>query len=210
MVDNDINNMFKNFPPRKPESKYWEIHLEGGLRPNSSGPPLSNHTKERSIMTTLEMTNLDNAPAYWFLNALHLLLAHNESGDGTYSLIHLTAPPDLETPYHLHHTEDEAFYVLEGELAVVCGGQTIVAGPGSYVFLPRGVPHGFRNIANKDSQVLIHAIPGNKVGFVGMMLEMATPIHDRQKLPEGTPVDLKKLSSLCEQNNISVLGPLPI
>jgi quercetin dioxygenase-like cupin family protein len=162
------------------------------------------------MMTTLEITNLDNAPAYWFLNALHLLLAHNQSGDEAYSLIHLTAPPDLETPYHLHHTEDEAFYVLEGELAVVRDGETIVAGPGSYVFLPRGVPHGFRNIANKDSRVLIHAIPGGKVGFVAMMLEMAIPIHDREKLPEATPLDLKKLGALCEQNNISVLGPLPI
>jgi quercetin dioxygenase-like cupin family protein len=154
--------------------------------------------------------NLDNAPAYWFLNALHLLLAQNESGDGVYSLIHLTAPPHFETPYHLHHAEDEAFYVLEGELTVICDGEQIVAGPGSYVFLPRGVPHGFRTSSDKDSRVLIHAIPGGKVGFVGMMIEMAKPIHDRHKLPEPTPPDLTKLNTLCKKNNIRILGPLPL
>ena len=154
--------------------------------------------------------NLDNAPAYWFLNALHLLLAHNESGDGVYSLIHLTAPPQFETPYHLHHAEDEAFYVLEGELTVIRDGEQIVAGPGSYIFLPRGAPHGFRTSSDKDSRVLIHAIPGGKVGFVGMMLDMAIPIDDRHKLPKPTPPDLTKLNTLCEQNNISILGPLPI
>jgi quercetin dioxygenase-like cupin family protein len=166
--------------------------------------------EEIEIMPSEVSVNLDNAPAYWFLNALHLLLANNESGDGVYSLIHLTAPPRFETPYHLHHTEDEAFYLLEGELTVILDGKKIVAEPGSYVFVPRGVAHGFRSSSDKDSRVLIHAIPGGKVGFVGMMLEMAIPIHDRHKLPEATPPDLKKLSSLCEQNNIRILGPLPI
>lgn len=153
--------------------------------------------------------NLDNAPAYWFLNALHLLLERNQSEDGAYSLIHLTAPPDLETPYHLHHTEDEAFYVLEGELNVICDGRKIIAGPGSYIFLPRGLPHGFRCSSKEGARVLIHVIPGGKVGFVGMMLEMAVPVEDRHKLPDATPLDLQKLKTLCEQNNISIVGPLP-
>ncbi len=83
-----------------------------------------------------------------------------------------------------------------------------MAGPGSYIFLPRGVPHGFRASSGKDSKVLIHVVPGGKVGFVGMMLAMATPIADRHKLPEATAPDLKRLASLCEENNISILGPL--
>jgi quercetin dioxygenase-like cupin family protein len=162
------------------------------------------------MSTKFANINLANAPSYWFLNALHLLLADNKSEDGAYSLIHLTAPPGLETPYHLHHAEDEAFYVLEGELTVVRDGEKIVAGAGSYIFLPRGVPHGFRSTSDKDSRVLIHVIPGGEVGFVGMMLEMAIPIHDRQKLPAPAPPNFKRLGSLCEQNNISVLGPLPL
>jgi quercetin dioxygenase-like cupin family protein len=137
-------------------------------------------------------------------------LGANETEDGPYSLIHLTAPSGFQTPYHLHQTEDEAFYLLDGELEVICAGKKIIAGAGSYVFLPRGVPHGFRCSSDKDSQVLIHAIPGGKIGFVGMMLEMVTPIHDRRSLPEAIPPDLEKLAVFCEKNKISILGPLPI
>ncbi len=162
------------------------------------------------MFSNLISVNLDNAPAYWFLNALHLLLAHNESENSAYSLIHLTAPPRLETPYHLHHDEDEAFYVLEGELTVIRGGEKVVAGPGSYIFLPRGVPHGFQSTSDRDSRVLIHAIPGGNVGFVGMMLELALPIPDRHRLPEPATPDLERLRAVCEQNKISILGPLPV
>lgn len=155
-------------------------------------------------------THLETAPAYWFLSALHILLAENESGDGSYSLLHLTAPPHFETPYHLHETEDEAFYVLDGELTVICDGKKITAGPGSYLFLPRGVPHGFRSTGDTDSHVLIHAMPGGKAGFIGMMLAMATRVDDRHKLPQAPPPDLERLAALCKQNKITVLGPLPM
>ena len=64
---------------------------------------------------TLQATTLDDAPAYWFLNNLHILLAKSQSTGGAYSLIHLTATPPFATPYHLHHAEDESFYVLDGE-----------------------------------------------------------------------------------------------
>lgn len=162
------------------------------------------------MLSEFASANLDTAPAYWFLNALHILLARNQSENGAYSLLHLTAPPQFETPYHLHHAEDEAFYVLEGELTVVHDGAKILAGPGSYIFLERGAPHGFRNCSNKTARLLIHAIPGGTVGFVEMMLEMGVPVPDRHKLPAATPPDLKRLNALCEQNGINILGPLPV
>jgi quercetin dioxygenase-like cupin family protein len=160
-------------------------------------------------VSTFASDDLETAPAYWFLNALHILLAHNETGEGAYSLLHLTANPGFETPYHVHQSEDEAFYVLEGGVTVVHEGKTIETGPGGYIFLERGVPHGFRNSRDTTARLLIHAIPGGKVGFVGMMLELATSLPDRHKLPAATPPDLKQLAAACERNGISILGPLP-
>lgn len=155
------------------------------------------------LSAKLQAITLDDAPAYWFLNALHILMARNES----YSLIHLIAPLGFETPYHIHRTEDEAFYVLDGEITVVCDGKKMVLRAGAYIFLPRGVPHGFR-CSEKSSRVLIHVIPGGEVGFVGMMLEMAVPIREHV-LPEPTPPVLQKLTALCEKNKIDILGPIP-
>jgi quercetin dioxygenase-like cupin family protein len=153
-------------------------------------------------------TTLDDAPAYWFLNTLHILLARSESTGGAYSLIHLTATPGFATPYHLHHTEDEAFYVLDGEFTFFCDGKKMVVGSGGYIFLPRGVPHGLRCSSEKDSHVLIQVIPGADVGFVGMMLEMAVPATERVLREPVTP-DLQALKILCEKNKIDILGPLP-
>jgi quercetin dioxygenase-like cupin family protein len=153
-------------------------------------------------------TTLDDAPAYWFLNTLHILLARSESTGGAYALIHLTATPGFATPYHLHHTEDEAFYVLDGEFTFFCDGKKMVVGSGGYIFLPRGVPHGLRCSSEKDSHVLIQVIPGADVGFVGMMLEMAVPATERVLREPVTP-DLQALKILCEKNKIDILGPLP-
>jgi mannose-6-phosphate isomerase-like protein (cupin superfamily) len=62
------------------------------------------------------------------------------------------APPDsgdrsprLIAPLHLHHNDDEAWYVLEGRLCVKRGDETVEAGPGSAVLVPRGTPHTYWN-----------------------------------------------------------------
>jgi quercetin dioxygenase-like cupin family protein len=157
---------------------------------------------------TVHATTFDDAPAYWFLNTLHILLAKSQSTGGAYSLIHLTATPGFASPYHLHHMEDEAFYVLDGEFTFFCDGEKMVLGPGGYIFLPRGVPHGLRCSSEKDSRLLIHVVPGADVGFVGMMLEMAVPASERVLREPITP-DLQRLKAVCEKNKIDILGPLP-
>ena len=157
---------------------------------------------------TLLATNLDDAPAYWFLNTLHILLAKSQSTGGAYSLLHLTATPDFATPYHLHHEEDEAFYVLDGEFTFFSGKNKILLGPGGYIFLPRGLPHGFRSSSKGDARILIQVMPGTEVGFIGMMLEMAVPAKDRVLRAPEAP-DLPRLKAICEKNKIDILGPLP-
>ena len=147
-----------------------------------------------------------NAPAYWFLNSLNIVLATMESTGGAYSMVHHTAPPGHATPYHLHHEEDEAFYVLDGEFTFILDGKKNVIGPGGYIFLPRGIPHGIRCSGAAPSVMLILAMPGT--GFVGMMTEMAEPAKERV-LPQPTTPDFEKLTRLCAKYKIDILGPLP-
>ena len=55
------------------------------------------------------------------------------------------APQSQDTPPpHIHHAHEEGFYVLEGELELVVGTQTVRAGPGTCVMVPTGVAHTFR------------------------------------------------------------------
>jgi len=63
--------------------------------------------------------------------------------------------------YHTHQREDEAFYVLEGRMAFVCGDEWIVGGPGTYVFGPRGIAHGLTVVGEAPARMLILCSPGS-------------------------------------------------
>ena len=145
-------------------------------------------------------------PAFWFLDSLCVVKATTESTGGAFSMVHHTAPPGHATPYHLHHVEDEAFYILDGQFTFICDGKKTVVGPGGYMFLPRGIPHGIRVSGSTPSTMLILATPGT--GFVGMMQEMAEPAMERV-IPSHKAPDFEKLTKLCAKYQIDILGPLP-
>jgi mannose-6-phosphate isomerase-like protein (cupin superfamily) len=56
-----------------------------------------------------------------------------------------SGPPRFIAPMHLHHNDDEAWYVLEGVLCVRVGDKDVEASAGSAVFVPRGTPHTYWN-----------------------------------------------------------------
>src|SRR5688500_19633671 len=83
--------------------------------------------------------------AYWVVGDLYTILASGEDTGGAYALIHAVVPPGGGPPPHTHSREDEAFYVLEGELAFHADGREFAATPGAWVTLARGSLHSFRN-----------------------------------------------------------------
>jgi quercetin dioxygenase-like cupin family protein len=125
-----------------------------------------------------------------------------ENTNGAFGLMeHWMMPPGFGTPYHVHHNEDEAFYILEGEVAFVCDGQWLKAGPGTYVFGPREIPHGFKVVGRNPAAMLLLCTPG---GFERFVLELAT---DMTTPP--APPDIEKLVSTAAKYGIDILGPLP-
>jgi quercetin dioxygenase-like cupin family protein len=159
-----------------------------------------------SIKPLTQRVDEGEEQAFWFLNNLCIVKATTDSTGGAFSMVYQLAPPGHATPYHLHHSEDEAFYVLDGEFTFICNGKKTVVGPGGYMFLPRGIPHGIKVSSTSPSEMLIFAMPGS--GFVGMMMEMAIPATERV-LPEPKQPDIEKLTRLCAKYQIDILGPLP-
>ena len=77
----------------------------------------------------------------------------------TFGIIEITAGRVLEE--HVHDGEDDAFYILEGEMTFFFGDHEAVAGPGTFVLAPSGVSHGFRNDTGAPVRMLnIHAPAG--------------------------------------------------
>jgi quercetin dioxygenase-like cupin family protein len=77
----------------------------------------------------------------------------------TFGLIEFAPGRELEA--HVHADEDDAFYVLEGELTFLLGDDELTAAPGTFVLVPPGVEHGFRNDGATPVRMLnIHAPAG--------------------------------------------------
>ena len=98
----------------------------------------------------------DEAQALWFLgNVLTRVKATGEQTGGAYGLIDQVVPAGFASPWHVHHAEDETFYVLEGTITFLCGETRVMGGPGTFVYGPRGVPHGFRAAVDAPARLLV-------------------------------------------------------
>jgi quercetin dioxygenase-like cupin family protein len=147
----------------------------------------------------------DEGPALWFLNTLTFVKASAKQTGNAFGLIENLAPVGAGSPYHVHRAEDETFYVLEGQLEFISDERRLVGGPGSYVFLPRDIPHGFRVVGTSAARFLILVTPG---GFEGFVMDMGQPAS-ALTLPVPSPPDMDKLIALAAKYRIEILGPLP-
>ena len=86
-------------------------------------------------------------------------------------------------PPHIHHREDETFYVVEGEVTVSVGDRTITATPGTMVFLPRGIPHTFA-IESDQARMLVIVTPA---GLEGWFKEFSVPAAAMTLPPADEP-----------------------
>jgi len=86
-------------------------------------------------------------------------LTTGEGTGGKWSLIELTENPGTKTTWHRHNRTDQAYYVLEGVFTVKINDKTYEYGPGGYVFIPRGTPHGTGNRTRSIVRVLLTNTP---------------------------------------------------
>ncbi len=88
-----------------------------------------------------------------------------EDTGGAFSQVIAGANPNDGPPLHVHHNEDEAFYVLEGELEIRIGDELHAATPGTLVYGPKGIPHTFRNVGSTYAEMLVTLIPAGFENF---------------------------------------------
>jgi quercetin dioxygenase-like cupin family protein len=86
--------------------------------------------------------------------------AGNGRDTGGLHAVQLDVPSGEGSPWHVHHEEDEWFYVIVGELEVLVGDRRVRAGAGDLAFGPRDVPHGFRVISSTPARVLLLTVGG--------------------------------------------------
>jgi quercetin dioxygenase-like cupin family protein len=139
--------------------------------------------------------------AIWFGRTLFSIKAKSEQTQQAYSLHVTVVPPGAEPPAHLHRHQDEAFYVLEGEISVRCGEQAWRGKTGTFVFLPQGVPHAYKVEGNTPLKILVITSPGGTLSFEQFLEEMGTPAQTHT-LPASSAPDMEKMQQLATKYDI--------
>jgi quercetin dioxygenase-like cupin family protein len=126
------------------------------------------------------------------------ILAGAESTDDSFSVVEATEEPGSAAPLHVHHGEAEAFYILEGEIELTCGGQTVNAAAGDFVYTPKDVPHKYAVVGKRPARVLLLF---SRPGFESFFAEGGTPLDQE---PAGPP-DAEAFRSLVEKYEMELL-----
>jgi len=126
------------------------------------------------------------------------LKIHGRDTGGVFSQFEASCQPQVGPPLHIHHREEETFFVIEGEFEFVCGDLRTTGGPGTVVHLPRGVAHRFKNIGESTGRLLITLTPA---GLEDFFMEVGA-------LPSDQQADIPRIIALATRYGMEILaGP---
>jgi quercetin dioxygenase-like cupin family protein len=153
-------------------------------------------------MTVSIARGAGDGPALDVLGSTYVLKATSAETGNRFCSIECTIPPGAGAPPHTHTHEDEAFYVLEGEIVLESADQAapLRLGPGSFFFGPRGRQHGFRNEGSVAARLLVFAAPG--AGLERMFSEMDAA----GRRSGGTP-PMEEIVAIAARAGVAIAQP---
>lgn len=162
-------------------------------------------TRETNATQTLQpkVVRRDEGDARWWFNNLAVIKATAADTGGQLTIVEITESPGVEGPLHVHHREDEGFWILEGSATFEIGGMTFEAHAGDYVFGPRDIPHRY-SVGAEGCRMLFLMTPG---GFENLVIAMSRPAESRTVAPpsEEEP-DWEQVAAVAEAHGAELLG----
>lgn len=130
-----------------------------------------------------------------------LLKLTGEHTGGMCALAEIVSTPEGFVPLHVHHREDEAFFVLDGEVTFTIGDEVVEAGPGAFAFGPRDVPHRY-TVVTPSARMLMLFSPA---GFEGFIRETSEPTDSLEtKVPDE--LDVEAIMEAAARYGAEMLG----
>jgi quercetin dioxygenase-like cupin family protein len=140
-------------------------------------------------------------PTIMFFEQTIAVLASASDTNGVLGAVEVTGPRGAVPPLHVHHREDEAFYVVDGEYRVFVGDEVLGAHPGTWVWGPRDVPHGYQVLSERGRHLSL-VMPGRFEAFFEEVAAIATPDADPRR-------ELDRLAAVAARYGVDLLGPPP-
>lgn len=142
----------------------------------------------------------------WVVGDRYTIKTSGAETGGALAVIEGVVPPDHGPPPHIHHREDEAFYVIDGDVEFHADGQSFRAGPGDWITLAKGSLHTFRNVSDRPARLLILVTPA---GLEDFFLEIGRPALDGEDASEPTAEDIARLLAVAPKYGLEIRPPNP-
>ena len=144
----------------------------------------------------------EQAQAWWFLD---LLVIEHRCAPGMETVVlEMTLPVGSSAPLHVHDNLDDTWYILEGEMVVRCGDDVSTVGAGYWVSMPRGVPHTFRVVGDRDARILlVH----DNASFRDLIRELGVPAAAHVVPSQPVFPSMDELVRVASAHDLTPVGP---
>jgi quercetin dioxygenase-like cupin family protein len=143
----------------------------------------------------------DEGEARWWFASLAIIRATAADTGGQMTIVEMHEPPGAQAPLHVHYREDEAFWILEGDVTLYVGDTVIEAHAGDYAFGPRNIPHRY-TVGPNGCRMLFICTPG---GFENLVMEMSEPALSRTLPPPPQGFDMERVAAVAAANGCELL-----
>lgn len=145
----------------------------------------------------------DEGFARWWFGSLAVIKATAADTGGQMTIVEITESPGAEAPLHVHHREDEAFWILDGDVTFEVGDTVVETHAGDYLFAPRDIPHRF-TVGPSGCRMLFILTPG---GFEEFLLATSKPAGSHTLPPPSTPMpDFTRIAELASEHGCELLA----
>ena len=145
----------------------------------------------------------DDGEARWWFAGLAVIKATASDTGGLMTIVEMTEPPGAAAPLHVHHQEDEAFWILDGSATFEVGDVKVEAQAGDYLFGPRDIPHRY-TVGDDGCRMLFITTPG---GFEDLVIGMSRPAGSRiLPPPSNEEPDWEQIAAVAKANGCELLG----
>jgi mannose-6-phosphate isomerase-like protein (cupin superfamily) len=144
-------------------------------------------------------------PVYWVIDHRMTVLVSGEQTNNAYAVLEAFVLPGGGPPPHIHHREDELFYVLDGDITIFAGEQTVRGSAGTCVHIPLGTVHTFKNEGSGPARMVVMYTPA---GFENYFSTAGAPTtHADQTAPPVTQETLERLQAYAAQFSLEIIPP---
>jgi quercetin dioxygenase-like cupin family protein len=144
------------------------------------------------------------ADVWWMTGRLTVKASGAETGDAFAQFL-TDDPRGTAPPLHVHHNEDETFYILDGEVTVLVGDERIDLRTGDYCFAPRGIRHTWI-VRSERARMLVTVSPA---GIEQAFVSLGVPVADAEPPAEPVLPAPDELIRLFAGYGVEILGPPP-